>query len=161
MIPAAFIKKDDCVLFNILKHLYLALVLQCFLTLSLLNEAIYRDDYTFQCKTCNNSVSCLSRHVVCWCASVAHMCEQVRESSLQRANVCGSQWEWVTHNGTSCTSCTCHGDKSSSLKVSAIHLSQRILWKMTPVRETRRHTCSVCARALICFVHREPRALLC
>lgn len=49
MIPAAFIKKDDCVLFNILKHLYLALVLQCFLTLSLLNEAIYRDDYTFQC----------------------------------------------------------------------------------------------------------------
>lgn len=37
MIPAAFIKKDDCVLFNILKHLYLALVLQCFLTLLFLN----------------------------------------------------------------------------------------------------------------------------
>lgn len=45
-----------------------------------------------------------------------------------------SESGWRTVPGTSCLD-TCHGDNSSSVKALAINLSQRILWKMTPVLE--------------------------
>ena len=73
------------------------------------------------------------------------------ESSLWRADVCGSPWQWVTHNGTSC-----HGDNSSPVKASAINLSQPILWKMTPVGEgCGGHVFNACLRAnvfLLCLL---------
>lgn len=79
---------------------------------------------------------------VCVCHTYVRMSSAL-ESSLWRVDVCGSPWEWVTHNGTSC-----HADNSSSVKASAINLSRPILWKMTPVREgCGGHVFHACLRA--------------
>lgn len=96
-----------------------------------------------------------------WCVGVhpCLMCEQIFDSSFQQANVCGSQCEWVTYNGTSCT---CHVNNSFSVKVSAIYLSPCVLGKMTPVREMWQARV-LCVRAYVCLhsAHCWPHRLQC